>query len=56
MEARRCISTKKKIDNDPGAVTFKCPRCSDYEISRSTYARKNAIKYSCPRCGFTGPN
>jgi predicted RNA-binding Zn-ribbon protein involved in translation (DUF1610 family) len=55
-EAKRCISTKKRIDNDPGAVIFKCPQCGDHEIVRSSYARANAIKYTCPGCKFTGPN
>ena len=56
MESKLCISTKKRIDNDPGAVIFMCPKCNDYEIVRSAYARKNAIKYTCPRCNFCGPN
>ncbi len=55
MEAKVCISTKKRIDNDPGAVVFPCPECG-HEITRSSYARANAIKYTCPECGFTGPN
>ncbi|MBU0456708.1 MAG: zinc finger domain-containing protein [Nanoarchaeota archaeon] len=56
MEAKVCISTKKRIDNDSGAVSFKCPNCGNYEIVRSSYARENAIKYTCPSCDFTGPN
>ena len=56
MEAKKCTATKRRIDNDPGAVVFNCPKCSKHEIVRSSYARKNAIKYSCPECGFTGPN
>lgn len=55
MEAKKCISTKKRIDNDHGAVVFKCPKCMDYEIIRSTFARENALKYTCV-CGFEGPN
>ena len=51
-----CISTQKSIVNDPGAVVFVCPQCSKHKIVRSTYARKNAIGYTCPACGFTGPN
>ena len=56
MDAKRCISTKKRIENDQGSVSFPCPKCADFEIVRSTYARANAIKYSCPNCNFTGPN
>jgi Zn-ribbon RNA-binding protein len=56
MENKLCISTKKKIDNDNGATTFKCPGCGKFEIVRSSYARKNALQYKCPQCGFVGPN
>ena len=56
MEAKLCSSTKVRIDNDPGSVTFKCPQCGEYEIVRGTSARANAIKYKCPGCGFSGPN
>ena len=55
-EAKKCSATKRRIDNDPGATTFKCPKCGEYEIIRSTFARENAIKYNCPKCGFEGPN
>jgi predicted RNA-binding Zn-ribbon protein involved in translation (DUF1610 family) len=55
-EAKRCVSTKKRIDNDLGAVSFKCPSCGKFEFNRSTFARQNAIKYTCPSCGFVGPN
>ncbi|MBT3298070.1 RNA-binding protein [archaeon] len=56
MEAKTCISTKKRIDNDIGSVSFMCPSCGKFEIVRSSFARKNAMKYTCPNCGFTGPN
>jgi len=56
MEVKKCISTNKRVDNDPGSISFKCPKCGDFEIVRSTYARQNAIKYTCPSCGFVGPN
>ncbi len=56
MDNKQCISTKKKVANDAGAASFKCPSCSDFEIVRSSFARQNAIAYTCPACGFTGPN
>ena len=56
MKSMVCISTKKQIVNDTGAVRFPCPGCADYEIVRSSFAKKNAIKYHCPACNFTGPN
>ncbi|PIN73641.1 RNA-binding protein [Candidatus Woesearchaeota archaeon CG10_big_fil_rev_8_21_14_0_10_45_16] len=56
MEAKLCSATKRRVDNDSGAVSFNCPQCGQHEVVRSSYARKNAIKYSCPGCGFSGPN
>ena len=55
MEAKICSATKKRIDNDLGAVIFLCPQCGEHEIVRSTFARTNALAYTCP-CGFVGPN
>ena len=55
MNAKRCVSTKVRIDNDPGAVVFPCPSCTENEIVRSSQSRRNAVKYTCA-CGFTGPN
>ena len=51
-----CISCKKSIANSPGMARFMCPGCSKYEIIRCKECRKNASKYKCPQCGFTGPN
>jgi Zn-ribbon RNA-binding protein len=56
MEPKVCLATKKRIDNDAGAVIFPCPKCGEFEIVRSSFARKNAIAYTCPQCGFKGPN
>jgi predicted RNA-binding Zn-ribbon protein involved in translation (DUF1610 family) len=56
MEGKLCTATKKRIDNDSGAVVFPCPKCGKQEIVRSSFARRNAIKYHCSACEFTGPN
>jgi predicted RNA-binding Zn-ribbon protein involved in translation (DUF1610 family) len=40
----------------PGTVRFLCPQCNEFEIIRIPQARKMAAKYTCPKCGFTGPN
>ena len=56
MEQKKCNPCKKVIANDSGAVTFICPRCSKFEIVRCNNCRENAIKYTCPSCGFEGPN
>ncbi|USN45456.1 MAG: RNA-binding protein [Candidatus Woesearchaeota archaeon] len=49
-------ATSENITNDLGAVSFKCPSCGKVDIVRSSSERKNAVRYICPACGFTGPN
>lgn len=56
METKECISCKKRIVNDKGSASFKCPQCSEYEIVRCGNCRSNATKYKCPQCNFEGPN
>lgn len=51
-----CSSTNVKITNIQGTVRFKCPSCGEAEIVRSKKAREIAMKYTCPNCGFEGPN
>ncbi|MBU1201401.1 MAG: RNA-binding protein [Nanoarchaeota archaeon] len=51
-----CISCKKSITNESGAAKFKCPNCSEYEVIRCKNCRQIVAKYTCPKCGFTGPN
>ena len=52
----RCSATKRVLTNDQGAVVFKCPNCMDATIVRSRQARMLSTKYTCPKCGFEGPN
>lgn len=51
-----CISCKTKITNLKGSAKFLCPQCRKYEIIRCEDCRKIVAKYTCPLCGFTGPN
>lgn len=51
-----CISCKRKITNLGGAAKFMCPNCSKYMIARCVRCRRAAVKYTCPDCGFQGPN
>ncbi len=51
-----CSSHNMKIANMSGSVTFMCPKCGKGKIVRSRHAREIAAKYTCPSCGFTGPN
>lgn len=54
--ADKCISCKKDIVNDNGSIKIKCPSCGEHEIIRCKNCRQIVAKYTCPGCGFTGPN
>ena len=56
VDKKICISCKKDITNDIGATIFMCPSCGKYEIVRCSSCRQIVAKYSCPECGFEGPN
>jgi hypothetical protein len=57
MKEYKCITCKKKIDNDKGGATrFLCPSCGKYEITRCKHCREIVAKYNCPECQFNGPN
>lgn len=56
MEEIQCISCKKRITNDAGAVNFPCPNCGEEEIIRCSGCRKLAVRYKCTKCEFEGPN
>ncbi|MBW3015110.1 DUF1610 domain-containing protein [Candidatus Woesearchaeota archaeon] len=51
-----CTSCKKKITNESGSVTFKCPKCGKSNIVRCKHCRQIVAPYTCPECGFRGPN
>ncbi|MEK6841222.1 MAG: zinc finger domain-containing protein [Nanoarchaeota archaeon] len=50
-----CISCKKEI-SESGSVSFKCPNCLKYDITRCRHCRELASRYVCPSCNFSGPN
>lgn len=54
-EKIQCISCKKTITGT-GTARFKCPKCGKYEIVRCEHCRDIVVKYTCPECGFIGPN
>lgn len=56
VDEKKCLSLNISITNDRGAVIFPCPKCGEHEIVRSSQARKIAAPYTCPNCGFVGPN
>ncbi|HII14912.1 MAG TPA: RNA-binding protein [Nanoarchaeota archaeon] len=56
METDKCNSCKKELANEKGATRFNCPSCAKYEIKRCRHCREIGTKYTCPQCGFSGPN
>lgn len=50
-----CTTTKEKIANSQGSVSFPCPKCGKETIVRSGHARAIAAVYTCPACTFEGP-
>jgi len=48
----KCTSCGKETT---GYVSFKCPNCKEYTIVRCDKCRILGAKYTCPKCGFTGP-
>jgi len=56
MEAKKSTATGATVANDKGSVSFLCPQCGQQEIVRSRNERENVVKYTCSKCGFTGPN
>ncbi|MFP4119332.1 MAG: zinc finger domain-containing protein [Candidatus Woesearchaeota archaeon] len=49
-------ATHTPLSNDDGSTSFPCPGCGKRTIYRTRKAREIVIKYTCPECGFTGPN
>ena len=39
-----------KLVNEVGNITFKCPNCGDFEISRTRKARELSKEYVCQKC------
>lgn len=42
--------------NTPGSVRFLCPHCQKTDIIRTRNERETVARFTCPGCGFTGPN
>lgn len=52
-KAEKCISCGKGL-LEQGSTTFQCPMCSEV-IGRCSGCREQSVKYTCTKCGFTGP-
>ncbi|MEM2878353.1 MAG: zinc finger domain-containing protein [Candidatus Hadarchaeales archaeon] len=50
-----CTSCNKDIPSGEVATKMQCPNCRDYEIWRCRSCKRLSRKYTCPKCGFTGP-
>lgn len=49
-------ATGTALTNDEGATSFPCPKCGKQTIYRTRQSREIVVKYTCPECGFEGPN
>ncbi len=56
MDQIVCLSCKRRITNLKGITRFKCPGCGKAEIIRCGHCKEIVTKYTCPQCGFVGPN
>jgi predicted RNA-binding Zn-ribbon protein involved in translation (DUF1610 family) len=55
MTVEKEVFRGRKVTNQVGSTSFKCPECGKYEITRTFHERKIATRYKCA-CGFEGPN
>ncbi|HDN83482.1 MAG TPA: DUF1610 domain-containing protein [Candidatus Altiarchaeales archaeon] len=53
MMTKKCTSCKREVYK--GYVEFKCPNCGEIQIVRCPHCRDIGVKYTCEKCGFTGP-
>ncbi|RJQ20559.1 RNA-binding protein [Candidatus Woesearchaeota archaeon] len=51
-----CITCKTQATGQRGIAKFDCPACLKHQIIRCARCREIAAKYTCPACGFEGPN
>ncbi len=49
-------ASNQSVANDAGSVQFPCPDCGEETIVRSRHSREIVVRYTCSKCGFTGPN
>lgn len=55
-DVKKCVTSNVSLMNSRGSTAFMCPACGKYEIVRHGHMRKISAKYTCPLCGFEGPN
>lgn len=51
--AKKCSSCGREVKSRYSE--FKCPQCGEEKIVRCEDCRTLATKYTCGKCGFTGP-
>jgi len=50
-----CLSCGKRIEAERFWVEFPCPSCGKEKIIRCEKCKGMENKYTCKKCGFTGP-
>ncbi len=50
-----CTSCGGNVVAGDNYSRFKCPACGEEEILRCNSCKTTANKYTCKKCGFTGP-
>jgi Zn-ribbon RNA-binding protein len=50
---KKCVSCGKEAIF--GYSEFGCPSCGKQKIIRCGDCKELAAKYTCPKCGFSGP-
>lgn len=55
-QIKQDTATNISLANDVGATSFPCPKCGKAIINRTRKSREIVVKYTCPECGFVGPN
>ena len=56
LHVKKDSTSKVSVMNNTGNAVFLCPACGKHEIVRTAAMRKICAKYTCPGCGFEGPN
>ncbi|MEM5843669.1 MAG: zinc finger domain-containing protein [Candidatus Aenigmatarchaeota archaeon] len=51
----KCSTCKVNVLAKENFVKFECPSCGEALIVRCSTCKALSNKYTCPKCGFTGP-
>ncbi|MCS7105743.1 MAG: zinc finger domain-containing protein [Candidatus Aenigmarchaeota archaeon] len=51
----KCSTCKVNVLAKENFVKFECPNCGETLIVRCSTCKALSNKYTCSKCGFTGP-